>query len=499
MTDLKIPLSLLPQTPNISPGAKIPLIQGGITEIADVQDFDNRYLNVINIASYGAVADDLTDNYPFIQAAINAAHQQGGGVVFIPVGTYRIKTALTLFSDITIQGVGMECSIIHQTTGGQDGFDGVGCSSICLYDFTILGNGTGSTPGTSNIGINLTYGTAGNNPFHNFKNLHVSNWGSDGIRIETPIVCSFDKVYSSYNGAHGFNWYEGGTSCNFKNCWARQNAEAGYRFNQSVYQALTGCAADNNGIGYLVQSAQSIAFVGCGAEGSLNNDGTYSGYGWEIFNSSVISIDACWITDNRNIGIWVTGGAQDVAIRAADNTPHAGAVFFIQVDANCIATIYELHNTTANSLAPNTTLTINDGSGAIAASGHLVLKAGANSVTKTSSVRQDVNANTYERGNTITQRGRGYIQIGAASNAFIDILFPIAFNAEPIVVPGYGGDSAASNAFDDAGNNIKGPVAVKAYNVSKTGCRIHIHSADGTAWSAGNYVFFTWIAEGEID
>src|SRR5690606_14877457 len=101
--------------------------------------------------------------------------------------------------------------------------------------------------------------------FHNFKNLAVRNWGGTGVKIQTPIVSTFEKVYSAYNGGHGFEWYEGGTSCNFQSCWARENALAGYKWVQSVYQSLTGCAADNNGTNYMVIDAQSIGFFGCGS------------------------------------------------------------------------------------------------------------------------------------------------------------------------------------------------------------------------------------------
>lgn len=327
-----------------------------------VSAFDNRYIQVFAVGNYGAVGDDATDDTLAIQAAINAAHSAGGGIVFFNGLHYKITANLTLYSNITIQGTGMEVTIIRQASGGQDVLYGNDCSSIIINDITLLGNGLGSLPGSNNCGIELTWTTAGNNPFHNFRNVSVKNCGSDGIRIRTPIVCGFDKVYVAFNGGHGFNWYEGGTSCNFRNCWARQNSAAGYRFNTSVYQSLTGCAADNNGVGYLVQSAQSIGFFGCGAEGQLKNGAPYNGYGFQIDNSSVIDMRACWITDNRNLGVWVTNGSNDVSIQAADNTPNASASFFIQTDVGTVSTIHELHNTTANSLGGTVNI-YNDGAG----------------------------------------------------------------------------------------------------------------------------------------
>lgn len=455
--------------------------------------------DMFNVKAYGAVGDNSTDDTTAIQNALTAANSAGGGVVYFPKATYKITTALTLYSSVTLQGAGMEVSVIHQVTGSStNGLVGDGLSSVCIYDLTIQGNGTGSTPGSSGIGISLTYGGNGNNPYHNFRNVHVTNWGSDGVRIQTPIVCTMQKVYSSYNGAHGFNWYEGGTSVNFQNCWARQNTQAGYRFNTSVYQSLTGCAADNNGINYLVQGAQSIGFFSCGSEGALVNTTPYLGYGWQIDNSSVITLDACWVTDNRNLGVWVTNGANGVSLNIADNTPNVTAVNFIKVDSGCNVTINNLHNTTANSLAAGTTLIVNDGTGAVTSPDHLILKAGTNSLVKSTVLRQDDTTNTYKAGNAVTLTGWGVMTIGAAANASETVTFGITFAQRPIVVLSFGGDAASATTYGSGGNTVKGPVASKAHTITTTNFVAQIHSSDGTSWSAGNTVFYQWIAIGEL-
>lgn len=333
------------------------------SSVATSLDYRVRALetNLFNVKNYGAVGDDVTDDRLAIQAAINAAHNQGGGIVYFPGAIYRVQGSLAMYSSITLQGVAMESSVIHFTTGGVDGITGSGLSSCGFEDIGLTGNGSGSSPGTNNCGINFDYGSAGNNPFHHFKNVMVKNFGSDGIRIQTAIVCSFEKVYVAYNGGHGFNWYEGGTSVNFQACWARQNSLSGWRFKSSVYQSLTGCAADNNGTNYLVIDAQSIGFFGCGSEGALANGGVYDGYDWYIDNSSVITLQACWVTDNRKVGIYVTNGASGISLNVADNTPNATATSFIKVDSGCTATIYGSHNTTANSLAAGTTNIYDDG------------------------------------------------------------------------------------------------------------------------------------------
>jgi hypothetical protein len=454
--------------------------------------------HLFNVKKYGAVGDDSTDDRIAIQAAITAAHNQGGGIVYFPGAIYKVAGTLTMYSSIKLVGVAMESSLIHFTAATVDGITGSGLSSCGFEDIGLIGNGTGSTPGSNGCGINFSYGAAGNNPFHHFKNVMVKNFGSDGIRIQTPIVCSFQKVYVAYNGLHGFNWYEGGTSCNFQACWSRQNSAAGYRFNTSVYQSLTGCAADNNGINYLLTSTQGIGFFACGSEGALRNDATYNGYGWKIDNSSVIDLRACWVTDNRNLGVWVTNGSQVVGIQAADNTPNATAVNFIKVDAACTATISDLHNTTANSLAVDTTLTLNDGGApAVASSGHLALKAGTSKLVKTTVLRQDNVTNTYQNGNTVILTGNGFAS-AAAAQVTETVPFGVTFLQRPIVIATWGGDSSGASTYGSGGNNVKGLATCKAETITTTGFDIRIRTTDGTAWAGTDVVFYQWIAIGEI-
>jgi hypothetical protein len=60
----------------------------------------------VKSSTYGAVGDGTTDDYAAIQAAINACNTAGGGIVFIPAGTYRLLTALTLKSNVRLHGTG---------------------------------------------------------------------------------------------------------------------------------------------------------------------------------------------------------------------------------------------------------------------------------------------------------------------------------------------------------------------------------------------------------
>lgn len=57
---------------------------------------------VCNVEAYGAVGDNLTDNYTAIMATINACPE--GGIVYFPMGQYRISQTIVLDKPVTLRG-----------------------------------------------------------------------------------------------------------------------------------------------------------------------------------------------------------------------------------------------------------------------------------------------------------------------------------------------------------------------------------------------------------
>jgi len=68
---------------------------------------ESKLREVLSVKDYGAIGDGVNDDSAAIQAAIDTT---SGGVYF-PPGTYRIKTAITLKSDVTLYGDG-EASVL---------------------------------------------------------------------------------------------------------------------------------------------------------------------------------------------------------------------------------------------------------------------------------------------------------------------------------------------------------------------------------------------------
>lgn len=64
------------------------------------------WFGVYNAKRYGARGNGTTDDRAAIQAVLDAAKAAGGGVVFLPPGTYLIKRPLFIGSKVTLQGAG---------------------------------------------------------------------------------------------------------------------------------------------------------------------------------------------------------------------------------------------------------------------------------------------------------------------------------------------------------------------------------------------------------
>ncbi|MFE4691276.1 right-handed parallel beta-helix repeat-containing protein [Streptomyces sp. NPDC056749] len=118
-----------------------------------------------NVADYGAVGDGIADDLPAIQAALDAAYNQGGGVVIFPPGrTYSVASFMVCRARTTVIAYGARIKSINATRGvfrnfyPEDTFAGyAGHSDITVLGGTWDGNaykasdGTGITTGTTNV------------------------------------------------------------------------------------------------------------------------------------------------------------------------------------------------------------------------------------------------------------------------------------------------------------------------------------------------------------
>jgi hypothetical protein len=93
---------------------------------------------VYNILDYGGVADGTTDNVAAFNAARDAAHAAGGGVVYFPTGTYYFADNIQLKNGVVIRGD----TPTGVTSGKTDGFAPPTKLVFPQYVPTFTGSGT---------------------------------------------------------------------------------------------------------------------------------------------------------------------------------------------------------------------------------------------------------------------------------------------------------------------------------------------------------------------
>ena len=156
----------------------------------DASPFPGLYGPVFNIKAFGAVGDGVADDTAAIQAAIDAAIVQGGGVVFTPAGSFRITTPLAVTSKgVSIIGVGRSSRFVCAITGAtaeamiqvtmQDNYfllQGI----FCVGNYLTGASGNGHALALYNSGVDYTPAqvTVSHCQFEGFRGTSQDNVGA---------------------------------------------------------------------------------------------------------------------------------------------------------------------------------------------------------------------------------------------------------------------------------------------------------------------------------
>ncbi len=165
---------------------------------------------VINVTSFGAIADDGLDDFPAINSAIQSAHS--GDTVFIPAGTFDITQPIEPKSNMTLAGDSRTSTIVrfsgtdrtvlmaiedatnvsvthltldgNNSTAPSNGLFADYSSAININDIAVrnLGSVTGFSPHAIFFASNVTNSVVQNNLLTNIGT--TSNWGA-GIRVSS--------------------------------------------------------------------------------------------------------------------------------------------------------------------------------------------------------------------------------------------------------------------------------------------------------------------------
>lgn len=103
----------------------------------------------LNVKSYGAVGNGVTDDTAAFQCAVDAAAAAGGGTILVPAGTYYLAGQVNITTHgITIQGMGSHTTTLRAPARmTHDMFRFTDCLSGAIRNLLIRTNGAAATAG----------------------------------------------------------------------------------------------------------------------------------------------------------------------------------------------------------------------------------------------------------------------------------------------------------------------------------------------------------------
>lgn len=148
----------------------------------DANPFPGLAGPLFNVRSFGAIGDGISDDAPAIQAAITAAFAVGGGVVWCPVGVYRLVTVtngllLRWRPGVTVVGMGKK---------------------------TILKAGDGvRVSGVAGNGVRILYNNDENITDAGIENLVIDFNGLNNLPVAGDVSGNYPAKYSRCGAEYG--------------------------------------------------------------------------------------------------------------------------------------------------------------------------------------------------------------------------------------------------------------------------------------------------------
>lgn len=319
---------------------------------------------VYDVRLYGATGNDVTDDTSAIQAAINAAHAAGGGVVFIAAGTYMVSGtadksdgAIRLLDNVTLQGEGMGLTILKVIDNNPYAITGVVRTpyneithDVAMYDLTIDGNRannvnkidgfySGVAPGDTRQDYNITIERVevmnmtgyGFDPHEQTVNLRIADSvahhnGLDGFVADFLIDSVFENNLAYANDRHGFNVTTSTTGLLLLNNVAHDNGSAGLIIQRSGeditapnHITVEGGAYYNNvREGIYIKIAEDVTILGVDVYGNDRQ-------GIRIDGSTNVLIDGATVFNNSQAA---AGIYDEIRIGRYNDTTGSSGLFF---------------------------------------------------------------------------------------------------------------------------------------------------------------------------
>jgi hypothetical protein len=177
---------------------------------ATAQTVQTKLEQYISVKDFGAVGDGVADDTAEIQAAIDAVIASGGGMLYIPAGTYKTTSALTVSdaSKINIQGAGKYITVITRANNTGpililENASGLTTGNGYYFEwgsFKLMYTTPSLTTDTNAIGMSFELGTGLNN--YGYVNFRFTS-----IEIAGAYICvSNDHGAGAPPNVWGWTW-----------------------------------------------------------------------------------------------------------------------------------------------------------------------------------------------------------------------------------------------------------------------------------------------------
>ena len=233
----------------------------------------------VSVKDFGAIGDGTTDDTTAIQDTIDYLEANGGGVVFIPAGTYKITSSISITwpnvtdqssnGRVTIQGEGSGITIIsdYRSSTGN-----INADSSLIIDFS------GHTDAHLTAGSNWFLAAIGGFAINRGANSGTGN----GIYCQKVAFLEMTDVRCEnyYNGYLMRNVL----SSTFTSCFSYNNANNGFDFS---IDTSTGSSVGRSDPNSICIRDSSIAFC--------------SNYALSVQRGANFSVDNCQIESNGSM------------------------------------------------------------------------------------------------------------------------------------------------------------------------------------------------------
>lgn len=153
-----------------------------------------------NVMAYGARGNGAADDTVAVQNAINAA-AIGGGTVYVPPGTYKITSEVTVANNVSITGAGAYVSTLkwggtNQTTSAilhVQGPNNAPVTGIAFRDFGLDGNNNFTNGQGAGYGLRLV-----SVQYSLFQNMLIQACGTQCIRTESDTSANNDFKHNLF-------------------------------------------------------------------------------------------------------------------------------------------------------------------------------------------------------------------------------------------------------------------------------------------------------------